>query len=230
MPTHFARPDSLPDRLAAWLREEILDGKLEPGARLVESEFVLRCGVSRVPLREAFRILAQEGLLDLSLHRGASVRPLSDLEMRQLFGVRAAIEAFAAGAIARRRDAAVVVTLRDRVRDMREAVRDDDMAAYRRLAAAFHEALVEAGDNQILVDMYAQIRARLRRYQAAMSRVPSLPETSIAEHEAIITAVAQGNAAAATDLTIAHLNSLVGQFVTPPAMPDQKKTNRRMTT
>ncbi len=225
----FARPDSLADRLAAWLREEILEGKLEPGARLVESELVLRCGVSRVPLREAFRILAHEGLLELSLHRGASVKPLSDTEMRELFGVRAAIEAFAAGAAARRRDAAAVALLRGILRRMRQAVSAGDVPGYGALAAGFHEALVAAGQNDLLAGMYAQIRARLRRYQLAMSRVPLLPQTSIAEHEAIIDAMEAGDAAAAIARTNAHLDSLVGQFAEPPPRPAENKAKGRTT-
>ncbi|WP_431305780.1 GntR family transcriptional regulator [Sediminicoccus sp. BL-A-41-H5] len=183
---------------------------------MVEAELVLRSGTSRVTLREALRILAQEGLLDLSPHRGASVRPLSDQELRELFGVRAAIEAFAAGAAARRRDPVVMERLQALAGRMRKAVVKGDMAGYGRLAAEFHEALVAAGDNAILAGMYAQIRARLRRYQAAMSRVPKLPQTSIAEHDAILAAIAKGDAAAAMALSNAHLDSLVGQFAAPP--------------
>lgn len=177
---------------------------------------MLRSGTSRVTLREALRILAQEGLLDLSPHRGASVRPLSDQELRELFGVRAAIEAFAAGAAARRRDPGVLDALRTLAEQARTAVMQGDMTLYRRLAPEFHEALVAAGDNAILAGMYAQIGTRLRRYQAAMSRVPELPQTSIAEHDAILAAIAAGDAAAAMALTTAHLDSLVGQFVAPP--------------
>lgn len=202
--------------MADWLREEILEGRLAPGARLVEAELVLRSGTSRVTLREALRILAQEGLLDISPHRGASVRPLSDQELRELFGVRAAIEAFAAGAAARRRDPVVMGGLRASAQRARAAVEQGDMTGYRRLAADFHEALVAAGDNAILAGMYAQIRARLRRYQAAMSRVPELPQTSIAEHDAILATIATGDAASAMALTTAHLDSLVGQFAAPP--------------
>jgi DNA-binding GntR family transcriptional regulator len=188
---------------------------------------VLRFGTSRVTLREALRILAQEGLVELSPHRGASVRRLSDQELRELFGVRAAIEAFAAGAAARRRDAAVMAQLQALIVRMRQAVAKGDMGAYGRLAAEFHEALVAAGDNAILAAMYAQIRTRLRRYQAAMSRVPELPQTSIAEHDAILAAIAAGDAARAMALTTAHLDSLVGQFAAPPKTDDtQGRTSR----
>lgn len=213
--TPFARPDSLPDRLAAWLREEILEGRLEPGARLVEADLAARCQVSRVPLREAFRILALEGLLDLSLHRGAAVRPLSATELRELFGARTAIEAFAAAAAARRPEAAE--PLAALVERMREVVAAGDLVAYGRLAAGFHEALVEAGGNRLLAGMYAQIRARLRRYQAAMARVPHLPETSIAEHGAIVAAIAGGDPARASALATAHIESLVAQLPLPEA-------------
>ncbi len=130
--------------------------------------------------------------------------------------MRAAIEAFAAGAAARRRDPVVMERLQALAGRMRKAVVKGDMAGYGRLAAEFHEALVAAGDNAILAGMYAQIRARLRRYQAAMSRVPKLPQTSIAEHDAILAAIAKGDAAAAMALSNAHLDSLVGQFAAPP--------------
>ncbi len=142
-----------------------------------------------------------------------------------MFGVRAAIEAFAAGVAARQRDPAVMRRLRDFAARMRMAVSDGDMAGYGRLAAEFHTALVAAGDNAILSGMYEQIRTRLGRYQAAMSRVPQLPQTSIAEHEAILAAIAAGDAAAAMALTNAHLDSLVGQFAAPPKRQDHQGRN-----
>lgn len=201
--------------MADWLREEILSGRLPPGARLVESDLVARCGVSRVPLREAFRILSLEGLVELSSHRGAAVKPLSGTELQELFGVRAAIEAFAARAAAGRPEAAAgLATLIGR---MREVVAAGDMEGYGRLAAAFHEALVEAGSNRLLAGMYAQIRFRLRRYQSAMARVPQLPETSIAEHDAIVAAIAAGDAERASALATRHLDSLVAQLPLPEA-------------
>ena len=217
-PTPFARADGLTDRLAAWLREEILQGRLAPGARLVESEIALRCGVSRVPLREAFRILFAEGLVDLSPNRGASVKLLTDTELRELFGVRVAIEAFAAGSAARRADTSCVVRLRAMVDQMRRAVMTGDMQCYSGLAAGFHECLVQAGDNHILTAMYGQIRTRLRRYQSAMSRVPQLPESSIAEHEGIVDAIGRADAVTAATLAAAHIENLVARFAPPSPM------------
>lgn len=211
-PASFARSDSLPEQLAAHLRDEIVQGRLAPGARMIEAELAAACGVSRVPLREAFRILALEGLIDLSLHRGATVRPLSDTELRELFGVRTAIESYAASVLAQRRDKVALAALRKLVTGMRAAVVAGDTGTYQGLAAAFHETFVEAAGNALLAATYRRIRQRLRRYQVAMSRVPHLPRTSIAEHEAILVAIAKGEAAQASALSVAHLESLVRQF------------------
>lgn len=185
--------------------------------------------MSRVPLREAFRILALEGLVELSLHRGAAVRPLSDTELQELFGVRTAIESYAAATLAARPDKPALAALRKLVSAMRAAVAAGDTTTYQRLAAAFHERFVEAAGNALLAATYAQIRQRLRRYQAAMSRVPQLPSTSIAEHAAILDAIAKGDAAKASALSVAHLESLVRQFggAAQPAQPIARRTAAR---
>ena len=199
------------------MRDEIVQGRLTPGVRLGEAELATRCQVSRVPLREAFRILAGDGLVELSLHRGAFVRPLSDTELKELFGVRAAIESYAAATLAKQPDRTVILALRGLVSAMRATVSGADMVAYQALAAEFHERFVEAAGNALLTATYGQIRQRLRRYQAAMSRVPHLPRTSIAEHAAILDAVTKGDAAKASALSVAHLESLVRQFAAGPA-------------
>lgn len=220
----------MPERLAAYLREEIVEGRLAPGARLVEAELATSCEVSRVPLREAFRILALEGLIDLSLHRGAAVRPLSDTELQELFGVRMAIESFAAAMLARHRDKAMLASLCGLVAEMRAAIAAGDFATYQRLAAAFHEAFVHAAGNRLLAATYGQIRQRLRRYQAAMSRVPHLPATSIAEHAAILDAIAQGDPTKASALSIEHLESLMRQFghaASPPGKTASATVTKR---
>ena len=73
----------LPERIAESLRAEILANRLEPGARLGEQELATRLGVSRVPLREAFRMLEGEGLVTIEPHRGAVVSGRSDAELRE---------------------------------------------------------------------------------------------------------------------------------------------------
>jgi DNA-binding GntR family transcriptional regulator len=86
----FARPDLLAERLSGWIRDEIVSGRMAPGERLVEQALAKRCNVSRVPLREALRMVASEGLLTLMPHRGAMVTMLSDQDLSELFDLRMA--------------------------------------------------------------------------------------------------------------------------------------------
>lgn len=208
----FARADLLPERLAEWLRDEIVAGSLPPGERLVEQVLCKRAGVSRVPLREALRILAADGLVSLTPHRGATVTPLSNVELEELFGLRIALEGFAAGAAARFRPPQQITSLRVLIVQMREAVALGELDAYHALASRFHLGLVQAGGNALLSKSYEQLHVRLRRYQAAMSRIPKLPEQSIIEHENILDAIQNGFEKGAQDLVQSHLWALVARY------------------
>jgi DNA-binding GntR family transcriptional regulator len=211
-PRQFDRLDLLPNRLADFLREEIVSGRLAPGERLTEQALAQRCQVSRVPLREAFRILNAEGLIVLSPHRGASVEALSEDDLVDLFEARAAIEAHACGLAATAASKDVIKPLHKIVADMRRAIANGDITTYYALANDFHTGLVAASKNAVLLRMYEQIRRQLRRYQAAMARMPELPRRSIAEHAKILKAIDVQDAGAARDAAADHIRGLVDQF------------------
>src|SRR6202045_5255261 len=83
---------SLHDQVVTELRQAILSGRLKPGERLVEGRLADELGVSRNPVREAIRVLASEGLVDVAARRGASVAVMSDQEARETIEVRALLE------------------------------------------------------------------------------------------------------------------------------------------
>jgi DNA-binding GntR family transcriptional regulator len=219
----------LPERIAESLRAEILSQRLAPGARLVEHELAARLGVSRVPLREAFRVLAGEGLIAIEPHRGAVVREQSDTELRELFEVRAMFEARAVALLARTRPAAALDALDEMVADMKSAVRKRQRGDYLVLASGFHDTLVAQCGNGLLQQLYAQIRLNLRRYQAVMVQLPESPAQSIREHEAILAAIRAGDAAAASRAAEHHLALLVARFEqsrSPPPSPHKPRRTR----
>lgn len=214
----------LPQRIAESLRNEILENRLAPGARLAEQELAARLGVSRVPLREAFRMLEGEGLVTIEPHRGALVRERSDTELRELFEVRAMFEARAVALLARSRPAAALEALDSMVAAMKSAMRKRAHQHYLLLAASFHDTLVAQCGNGLLQQLYAQIRLNLRRYQAVMAELPDSPAQSIREHELILAAIRSGDAASAAHAAERHVAALVARFEQSrrPAPPPRK--------
>ena len=87
--------NSLHEEVADRLRERIFDGQLEPGAFLDEVQLARELAISRTPLREALKVLAAEGLIELLPNRGARVRQLSQHDLEELFDVMAGLESLA---------------------------------------------------------------------------------------------------------------------------------------
>lgn len=206
------RRELLAERIAASLRAAIIDGRLQPGTRLTETDLAQRLGVSRVPLREAFRVLEAEGIVTIQPHRGVVISPLSTTEMLELFEVREMIEAKAAELLATHREPAVLDALQAMEDEMRASVNAGDLDAYYLLAAAFHDTLVAGSGNRILGRLHAQIRLQLRRYQMVMSGVPDSPAQSILEHDELLGHIRDGRADDAGRLAREHIRALVMRF------------------
>lgn len=206
------RRELLPERIAASLRVAIIDGRLKPGTRLTETDLALRLGVSRVPLREAFRVLEAEGIVTIQPHRGVVISPLSTAEMLELFEVREMIEAKAAELLATHRDPGVLRSLETMSKAMRTSVATGDLDTYYRLAADFHDTLVAGSGNRILGRVHSQIRLQLRRYQMMMSGVPDSPARSIDEHDRLLACIGAGRIEEAGQLAREHIRELVIRF------------------
>ncbi len=217
----------LPERIAGALRQAIVDSVLAPGERLLEQDLALRLGVSRVPLREAFRMLEGEGLVLIQPHRGAVVRERSDTELRELFSVRAMFESNAVRTLAHTRPAAALEALDTMVGQMKSAVRAKRFDEYSRLAAHFHDAMVAECGNALLSRLYDQIRTSLRRYQALMAELPESPAKSIREHEAILAAIRAGDADGASRAAELHIGELVRRFEQGPRTPQKPAPHRK---
>lgn len=214
----FTKPDLLPERLADWIRGAIVLGRLKPGERLVEQTLSKEYQVSRVPLREALRIVAADGFVTLAPHRGATVTSLSDAELVELFDLRMALEGFAAGAAAKRGHVEEVAALRSLTEAMSGSVTAGKLDEYHSLAARFHSGLVAASGNKLLSETYDRVKIRFRRYQAAMARVPNLPTKSLEEHTGILEGIESGDHVRARALAEEHIANLVERFRASPSI------------
>lgn len=189
---------------------QILRGELLPGQRINEPDVAARLRVSRVPVREALRELESSGLVFSRKHAGVFVRTLAPKEVADLYDLRAALDAHAGRRVAAlpegpRRE--LVRRLNTLLREMKACARRHDVQAYYPRNLAFHWAIVEAADNAALAERYRGIVQQLH-----LSRLSNLShdvgmQASMAEHAAIVEALADGEGERAQALLSNHVSA-----------------------
>jgi DNA-binding GntR family transcriptional regulator len=195
----------LGQQVADGLRQAILAGRYAPGERLVEDRLAEAFGGSRVPVREALKTLAGEGLIELTPRRGACVADLTPDVAEELVEVRATLEGLTARLAARRRDPEILAQLRDVLTRGDAAARDGDAAELAALNREFHELLARAGSNRVLQDMMRGVRERTELVfrRNSTERAPD----DWREHAAILAAVVDGDETLATLMATRHVHN-----------------------
>jgi len=185
------RHGSLSKVVADSLRRDILFGQRKPGDRLVEDRLSTELGVSRVPIREALRLLAAEGLVEVQPRRGASVAEFSAEVAHDLVEARAMLEGLNARLAARHRAPAIIAELRQVLAEGNLAAQSGNVADLVRLNGEFHDKLAEAGRNSILWDIMRTLRERTSLVFAANTARRSQQDWD--EHSRILAAVIEGD-------------------------------------
>jgi DNA-binding GntR family transcriptional regulator len=208
---------SLHGRVIEELRQAILSGRRKPGERLVEERLADELGVSRNPVREAIRVLASEGLIEVTARRGASVVSMSEQEARETIEVRALLEGQNARLAARRHDKKVLKRIAVVLKKGAEAVAAGRYELLSDLNQQFHRELAEAGQNRVLSDLLKRLRER-----TAMLFSPTDPVRQARtweEHAGILRAIIDSDERAAAALAVEHVmragsDFLAGLFMT----------------
>lgn len=151
-------PQVLTDQISKVLTEAILDGSLAPGTQLLEMELQQQLGVSRSPLREAFRDLEKKGLVVLLPRRGAFVKEISRRDVQENFPVRGNLEGLAARLAYGKLSKPDLAKMREALEGMKRAGRTKDREAYRQNHKIFHDVFTEASDNRLLIDLLQNLR------------------------------------------------------------------------
>ena len=184
---------SLVDLALDRLSREILSGHTDPGERLVEEQLTRRLGISRAPLREALRLLAQQGLVEHIPRRGVRVATLSDDDVRELYEVRDVLERHAVGSI---RPGADLSGLHAALEVMSKATEAGDRLAIADAHRRFHVEVVALGGNRQLCTLYESVLVRLQLYMAVNLRREAEvaePSDGVHRHEHLLAAMAQGD-------------------------------------
>jgi len=200
------RENSLAMLAQRELERRIVSGELAVGTKLNEVDIANALGVSRGPVREAFRALDQAGLVRVEKNRGVLVRQLSLEEASEVYEVRAALEGLIGRLAAQRIDADELEQLRAIVKKMAALDKSRKAEAYFALNLEFHELVARAARNQSLLTHYRRVVNELDLYRReTLTRSSDVIPVSTREHEAIVSALAKGDEKAAERLLVEHV-------------------------
>lgn len=193
--------------LVSRIRDMIIEGRLEPGARIHEGQLGAALGISRTPLREALKFLASEGLILLVPGRGAVVRKLTEQDVRNMLSVLAALETLAgrlACATASDEEIASVRRLHD---EMMQLYRAGNRLEYYKRNQAIHAAIATISGNDFLASTHEGIQSRLRRIRYIGNGAPEKWRAAVAEHEEMIVALESRDAERLAAVLTRHLDA-----------------------
>jgi DNA-binding GntR family transcriptional regulator len=226
-PTQDESPPPVPTirRSAAPLRHDVLEalrasivnGRLAPGARLIERELIGMMGVSRTVIREALRQLEAEGLVDVVPNRGAIVRELTVDEARDLYAIRALLEGLAARMFVEKAGEEEIAALGRELKATAAAYRRGDPEETIAAKNRFFDILFRGAKSETLTTMLGTLLARIWRWRALglshPQRSPSRPEESIKGLQALHKAIVQHDADAAEKLARAEVVNAAEEIV-----------------
>jgi DNA-binding GntR family transcriptional regulator len=200
---------SLHDEILTRLRDHIVEGNIPDGGRLPERQLCEMLGISRTPLREALKVLAAEGLLELLPNRGARVRQLSERDLGELFDLMGGLEALAGRLACEAITDAEIAEIERLHYEMYGFYLHRDMHGYFRVNQLIHLKIVEAARNAALRGAYDNLAGRIRRirYAANFARQRERWGEAMREHEAILEALRRRAGSELADILFAHLRN-----------------------
>jgi DNA-binding GntR family transcriptional regulator len=198
------RQGTAPETIAAALRAEIMSGETRPGTLLRQEEIAARFAMSRIPVRDALRLLEAEGLVTIATNRGAQVTQLSRDEVAEIHHLRILLESNCLSiAIPRMSDADVERI--DRIRQRAEI--DAATPEWNDGDWAFHEALYRPSGHDRQIEMIRSLRTTSDFYAAAHRALPKQRKRWLADHRVIVAACRARRVADAVSALTAHLTA-----------------------
>lgn len=201
------------------LSASILRGEMAPGQRLVEADLVESLGVSRAVVRAVLSRMAHAGLVEKEMNRGARVRRVSEDEAIEITEVRSVLEALAARHAALRATDDDIVALRAILAEMKALLKAQDLLKYSDGNSKLHAKIIAMSGHETAQRLIANLRAQLVRFQYRTILVPGRAKDSLAEHTALVNAIAarDGDAAEAAMRThLAHVTENLARTKSNP--------------
>jgi DNA-binding GntR family transcriptional regulator len=198
---------ALHEQVAQRLRQMLVEGGIPPGAKLNERELAELLQVSRTPLREAIKMLAAEGLVELVPNRGAIALALGEADVLNTFEVMAGLEAQSGELAAERITDAELAEIQAMHFEMLAAYTRQDLSAYYSINNRIHRAINAAAKNPVLSAVYEQVNARLQALRFRSNQDGEKWKRAVKEHETMIEALAARDPAAMRAVLLTHLRN-----------------------
>mgnify|MGYP000853343440 CR=1 FL=1 len=196
-----------------YLREAILEGKLEPGKRLMEMQLAENLGVSRTPVREAIRKLELEGLVVMVPRKGAYVADVSIKDMVEVLEIRAALEGLAASLAAERMTPKDVKALKVLADEFKKFHLEQNFKGMIEKDVEFHEKIFESTGNEKLYQMSQGLREQIYRFRVRYISEYNQSDNLVIEHDKILKAISKKDRKMAYNYGWEHIESLKNHMI-----------------
>lgn len=203
------RQNTLHGEVAERIRNMISQGTLVPGSRIPEKALCEQFGVSRTPLREALKVLAHEGFVELLPNRGARVAKLTKATLKNTFEVMQSLEALAGELAGQRITEAELTNIEALHYQMLSFYKSGNMSEYLLVNQQIHEAIVVASQNDVLIDVYKNLNHRVRRVRFTAELSNSYWSQAVSEHESMVEALRARDGATLGGILRRHLRNKV---------------------
>lgn len=203
---------TLREKILETIREAISKGQLKPGEKVAEPELAERFGISRTPIREAFRQLESEGYLTVIPRKGAVVTSLSERDVEEFYAIKSILEGYAASVAAEKladKDIERLEGINDRLEKL---AREGDVKTFFRVHNEFHDLFIRASGNEKLAELINQLMMKFNRLRLASLSLPGRMEISVQEHKKIIDAFKR-HAGEEADRLVSKTAALGGQIL-----------------
>ena len=232
--TVIAPPKSISDQIYEYLKARILYCEIEPGERLAQEKMAEQLEISRMPVREAFRRLEHDGLVERLPQGGVRVTPITIEAIRHVFGVREALEAYAVKLACNRISEGAIAELENIKSQAHEVLNQDTLDQSEKLKmffdlnTAFHETIYEATGNPYLIKILSQLRNLVLRMRAIGLREDSTWIQVWEEHGQLIDSLKRNDKGAARRCIKGHIANAASYVTAVVRMPESTATPSRM--
>lgn len=220
------RHQTLREKILETIRDSILKGSLKPGEKVAEPELAERFGISRTPIREAFRQLESEGYLTVIPRKGAVVTDLSERDVEEFYAIKSILEGYAARMAAERLSEKEIERLEAINAKLEGLAAEGDVKTFFRIHNEFHELFIRASGNEKLADLIGQLGLKFNRLRVASLSLPGRMAISVKEHKKIIAAF-RGKQGETADNLVKKTASIGGQVLIESMAKEQGRAVKK---